>query len=91
MVGQVTEQNHRGTVFFNLTSFAGAVLQQQLCWCGAVGGPGGGCTEHNTGGTIYLTELLVQVLYCNNNYAGVVLLVGQGADGLSTTLVGLSI
>ena len=31
----------------------------------------------------------MQVLYFNNNYAGVVLLVGQVADGLSTTLVGL--
>jgi hypothetical protein len=31
----------------------------------------------------------IQVLYFNNNYAGVVLLVGQVADGLSTTLVGL--
>jgi hypothetical protein len=33
----------------------------------------------------------VQVLYFNNNYAGVVLLVGQVADGLSTALVGLSL
>ncbi len=51
----------------------------------------GQVTEHNPSGTVYLTELLVQVLYFNNNYAGVVLLVGQVADGLSTTLVGLSI
>jgi hypothetical protein len=51
----------------------------------------GQVTEHIPSGTVYLTELLVQVLYFNNNYAGVVLLVGQVADGLSTTLVGLYI
>jgi hypothetical protein len=39
------------TVFFNRASCAGAVLQQQLCRGGAIGGPGGGWTEHNTGGT----------------------------------------
>ena len=27
-------------------------------------------------------------MYFNNNYAGVILLVGQVADGLSTTFVG---
>jgi hypothetical protein len=33
--------------------------------------------------------LFFQVLYFNNYYAGVVLLIGQVADGISTTLVGL--
>lgn len=37
----------------------------------------------------YLLLFYHKVLYFNNNYAGVVLLIGQVADGVSTTLVGL--
>lgn len=36
----------------------------------------------------YLLLFFHQVLYFNNNYSGVILLVGQVADGISTTLVG---
>jgi len=36
----------------------------------------------------YLLLFFHQVLYFNNNYSGVILLVGQLADGVSTTLVG---
>jgi len=36
----------------------------------------------------YLLLFFHQVLYFDNNYSGIILLVGQVADGLSTTLVG---